>query len=198
MQVKDRVFILKKTRYGDADLILHALNPKGARLSLFARSALKSKKRFGGGVLEPTHYISVLYDEKTHRQNENPLHSLREALLIDDFPKLRSDFERLETALHFVQLVHDVSREGDVHSQEIFNLLGHSLKAAEVSTQLGHLRTHFEVKLLAQQGVLHIQEDEAKLLRTPILQHEIVDLDERLWRQLSARAQLGFRELRSL
>ena len=82
MQVKNKVFILRKTRYGDHDLILNCLTPEGARVSFFARSALRSKKRFGGGVLEPTHYVHVLYDDK----GDGKINTLKEASLIQDFP----------------------------------------------------------------------------------------------------------------
>lgn len=189
MQVKDRVFILKKTRYGEADLILHVLNPKGARLSLFARSALKSKKRFGGGVLEPTHFVSVIYEDKQGRGGDHPLHTLKEASLIDDFDGLRTDYSKLETALYFIQLVHDVSREGEVHSDEIFNLLGNALKAAETSEALDKLRIHFEVKLLSHNGVLPVEAGEAALLRAPIADHAMIALNDLEWRLVSNRAQ---------
>lgn len=189
MQVKDRVFILKKNRYGDADLILHALNSKGARVSFFARSALKSKKRFGGGVLEPTHFVSVIYEDKQGRgADESKLHTLKEAVLVEGFEGLRSDYGKLEAALHFVRLVHDVSQEGEVHADEIFNLLGNALKAAETSPALDKLKTHFEIKLLAHHGVLPVAAEEAALLRAPIADHASIDLDEIQWRAVGARA----------
>ncbi len=186
MQVKEKVFILKATRYGDADLILHALTPKGSRISLFARSALKSKKRFGGGVLEPTHYVSVLYDDKSARA-ESPLHTLKEASLIESFPGLRTDYNRIEAALHFLQLVNDASYEGDVHADEVFNLLGNALKAAETTQDLSHLRIHFETKLLGHHGILPIHDEEAILLRTSIVDHEQIVLGEGSWHLVNAR-----------
>jgi DNA repair protein RecO (recombination protein O) len=193
MQVKDRVFILKKQRYGDADLIIHALNPKGERLNLFARSALRSKKRFGGGVLEPTHYVNVMYEEKSGRSDQ-PLHTLKEASLIEDFVGLRTDYNRLETALYLIQLVHDVSREGDVHANEIFNLLGNALRAAEKTSAPHKLRTHFEIKLLAHHGVLDVGQEEAKLLKANIADHETAELSDDEWRLLASRLQFVLRD----
>jgi len=182
VQVKDRVFILKKTRYGDADLILNCLSAKGARLNLFARSALKSKKRFGGGVLEPTHYVHVLYEDKGASVGDNTLQTLKEASLINDFPGLRSDYARIETGLYFVRLINSVVKEGQDDSVDLFNLLGNALKAAETSEHLDRLRTHFEAKLLANQGIFPIEgrEDEI-LMRAPIAEHARLPLDERAW-----------------
>lgn len=183
VQVKDKVFILKKTRYGDADLILNCLSSRGARLNLFARSALKSKKRFGGGVLEPTHYVHVLYEDKSGTSSaESPLQTLKEASLVNDFPGLRSDYSRIETGLHFVRLINSVVKEGDVDSVDLFNLLGNALKAAETSERLDRLRTHFEAKLLANQGMFPVEEtDDEILMRTPIAEHARLPLDERAW-----------------
>ncbi len=193
MQVKDRVFILKKTRYGDADLILHVLNPKGERVNLFARSALKSKKRFGGGVLEPTHFVNVMYEEKTGR-SEQQLHTLKEASIIEDFTGIRTDYNRLEAALYLIQIVHDVSREGDVDADEIFNLLGNALRAAEKTSAPQKLRTHFEAKLLAHHGVLEVEEEEAALLKAAVSEHEKVNLSDEQWRAVTARLQRALRE----
>ncbi len=188
MQVKEKVFILRKTRYGDADLILNCLTPRGARISLYARSALRSKKRFGGGVLEPTHYVHVLYEDKSGTSAaEQPLHTLKEATLIEGFDGLRTDYSRIELGLHFVRLISEVVREGEVDSEDLFNLLGNTLRIAQTSEKLDRLRTHFEVKLLANQGVLPVELEEEFLLKTPISEHEKLPLSEGQWQILRMR-----------
>jgi DNA repair protein RecO (recombination protein O) len=194
MQVKDKVFILRKTRYGDNDLILNCLTPSGSRISLFARSALRSKKRFGGGVLEPTHYVHVMYEDKSSGRAEHPLHTLKEASLIEDFPGVRTDYARIELALHFVRLISDVVKEGEIDSSDLFNLLGNSLRAIEKSQALDKLRTQFEVKLLANQGVLPLEGEEQALLATPISEHERLPLDEHEWSRLRSRVRTILRE----
>lgn len=190
MQVKSKVFILRKTRYGDNDLILNCLTPDGARVSFFARSALKSKKRFGGGVLEPTHYVHVLYDDK----GEGKINTLKEASLIQDFQGLRTDYSRIEAGLYFVKLVSEIVKEGEVDSSEIFNLLGNTLRAAETSAQLDYLKTHFEVKLLANQGVLPHEPEEQELLALPISAHATAPLDDSQWMRLRGRVKRVLQE----
>lgn len=188
MQIKEKVFILRKIRYGDADLILSCLTPKGAKISFLARSAIKSKKRFGGGVLEPTHYVLAMYEDKSSKsQSENPLHTLKEASLLESFDGLRTDYTRLETALSFVKLVNEIVREGEVDSSDIFNILGNTLKAAEKSQQLGWLRTQFEAKLLSNQGILEIQDEEEELLRMSIADHEKLQLSDDQWQRVRGR-----------
>lgn len=188
MQVKEKLFILRKTRYGDTDLILNCLNSQGAKIGLIARGAVKSKKRFGGGVLEPTHYVSAVYEDKSSRSSaENPLHTLKEASLLQAFDGLRTDYARIELGLHFVQLINDVVREGEIDSMDLFNLLGNALRAAETSTDLERLRVHFDVKLLANQGVLPLAQEEQKFMSEPISNHAEIGMSGQDLSDLKAR-----------
>jgi DNA repair protein RecO (recombination protein O) len=193
MQVKERVFVMRLHKYSDADLIIHCLTSKGAKLSLFARSALKSKKRFGGGVFEPTHYIEVVYQRKGGSEGGG-LCSVSEAQIIKDFSKLRADYPRLQLGLHFVHLVDQIMREGDEHSSQIFDLLGNSLSTLESSQELEKLKLHFEVKLLSSQGVLPIDASEAQLLSLGISEHARIDLSEASTRKLKSTIQSVLRE----
>ena len=195
MQVKERVFVMRLHKYSDADLIIHCLTSKGAKLSLFARSALKSKKRFGGGVFEPTHYIEVVYQKRGGPNAEaGGLCTVSEAQIIKDFAKLRSDYPRLQLGLHFVHLIDQVMREGDEHSSQIFDLLGNSLSTLETAVELEKLKLHFEVKLLSNQGVLPIEESESHLLSLPISDHAKIQLDDDKTRKLRAGVQNILRE----
>lgn len=150
---QDRAIILRKIKHGESDLVLHVLDSQGLRLGLIAKGALRSKRRFGGGVLEPGHHVQITYHSSA-RQSEESLHVLLEATLIDDFPGLRVHYDRLQLALHFLKLVGQITRMGQDESRALFDLLGNALKAAENSEELEMLRTHFEMKLLLQQGIL--------------------------------------------
>lgn len=190
MTQKERILVLKTFKHSESDLIVHGLNPLGARMGFFARGGLKSRKRFAGGILEPTHYIEVTY-KIGRSDDEDPLHSLLEAQLIREFSKLRSDYQRLETALYLLRLVHKLSQQGVVDSPDLFNLLGNALASAETSADLGKLKTHFEMKLLASQGVLPSQGFEAWLSHG-LLQHERIQSsdDQRRWVEAQVHAHL--------
>ncbi len=151
---QDRFIILKKIKYGEADLIIHALGANGSKYSFMARSALKSKKRFGGGILEPLHYVNLSY-----KDNSDPakIKTLNEATLIEDFKDIRENYDRLELALFVLNCVSHVCQEGDANSDFLFNLTGHTLKAVSQSDDLKLLRLHFCLKLLYQQGVISIE-----------------------------------------
>lgn len=174
MTQKEKILVLKTIKYSESDLIVHGLNPLGARIGFIAKGGLKSRKRFAGGVLEPTHYIEVTY--KLNTKNEGDcLHTLLEAQLIREFPKLRTDYKRLETALHMVKLVHRFSQEGVIDSPELFNVLGNGLSAAETSESLEKLRLHFEIKLLSGQGILPHDEMFREWIHKSIASHTQID-----------------------
>lgn len=172
MTQKERILVLKTFKHGESDLIVHGLNPLGARMGFFARGALKSRKRFAGGILEPTHYIEVTYKVSATTDDADPLHSLLEAQMLREFPKLRADYHRLECALHFLKLVHKLGQQGVIDSPELFNLLGNALASAETSGDLEKLKVHFELKLLAGQGVLPPEEEFQNWLKAPLARHE--------------------------
>lgn len=161
-QEKDRFIILKKVKYGEADLILHAISTSGEKLSFLARGALKSKKRFGGGILEPSHFVSFSY----RRSSQAQLHTLQEATLINDFAALKRSYDHLEFALYALECVAKVSQEGDRDSSFLFNLLGNTLKAVEICEDLLVMKTHFYLKFLFQQGVINAEPWMAPFLKT--------------------------------
>lgn len=164
-QGKEKFIILRKIKYSDADLILHALSAQGEKLSFIARGALKSKKRFGGGVLEPTHFVTFTYKLA---ETEGKLNVLQEASLINDFAGIRTDYDRLALALHILECVSKVSQEGDSSSDFLFNLLGHTLKAMETVQDPLILKMQFYLKLLLQQGVVQAEPWMAPFLKARI------------------------------
>ncbi len=180
-----KIIILRKIKFSESDLIIHGLSQRGGRLNFLARGALKSRRRFGGGVLEPTHYVQVTYHRKSSSPQEGQLNFLQEAYLIDDFQGLREDYSRLELAFHFIQLVSQTSQEGDEGSPELFNLLGHALRACSQSLNLDILKTHFELKLLHQQGVMPAETQHLSAFSRPLSHHGEIQIGRTELNQVS-------------
>lgn len=170
-------FVLKKTKYSESDLIIQALSHQGERVSFLARGALNSKKRFGGGVLEPTHLVECLYQNS---KQENGLKVLKEAKILEAFEFLRKDYDLLELALFALDCVYRVSLEGDQQSQVVFQLLGHFFHCLGQTCDIQILKTQFIIKLLYQQGVLTPEPWMIPYLKTSL--HDsvrLVDLKEK-------------------
>ena len=172
---QDRFIILKKIKYGESDLIIHALSSQGSKFFFIARGALKSKKRFGGGILEPTHYVNLTYKDVTE---EGKLRVLNDAILIDDFKAIRAQYEKLDFSLFALNCASNVSQEGDMHSDFLFNLVGHTLRAAGTTQNIALLKLHFCLKFLFQQGVISIEDWMSPFLKVNISDHEkLAELD---------------------
>jgi len=169
-----RFIILRKIKFGEADLVLHAIGANGGKFSFLAKGALRSKKRYGGGVLEPSHFVQFVYKEAKTPGQLNVLH---EATLINGFEKIKKTYDHLELALHVVDCVAKVSQEGDENSDFLFNLTGHTLKAVENSTKLAQLKLHFYLKLLYQQGVISTEPWMMPFLKTNLSESESLNLD---------------------
>lgn len=179
MQIKGRGILLRATKYGESDLILQLLSSQGEKQTLIAKGALKSKKRFGGGVLQPTHFI-----EFAAKKTNSEFLIVEEASLINGFEKIRSDFDRLETAFFLVEIILKISQEGDAFGVSLFDLLGNALKALESAESLDHLKLQFGLKVLHQQGVLEPENWMKPYLSISLLEQkklfEIGSLDTRV------------------
>jgi DNA repair protein RecO (recombination protein O) len=173
---KERFIILRKIQFGDHDLIVHAISSEGHRLGLLAKGAKRSRKRFGGGVLEPTHFVEGVVSSRFYDANEDRLSILQEAQLLEGFPGLRLDYARLELALFFLGLVDRVVTVGVDDASDLFRLLAHGLKAAEITEDRTLLKAQFESKLLRQQGVLENAAIFRALLTAPLSRSDQVDL----------------------
>lgn len=146
--------ILRKIRYGEADLIIQALSPQGEKISVMARGALRSKKRFGGGILEPGHHVLLTYKAS---QEIGKMGRLQEASLISDFKDIRRSYDHLEFALFVLECAGKAGQEGDDGSSFLYNLIGHTLKSIELCQNLNLIKVQFYLKFLMQQGVLTIE-----------------------------------------
>ena len=146
--------ILRKIKYGESDLIIQALSALGEKVSFMARGALRSRKRFGGGVLEPGHHVLLTYKESAQ---PGKMGSLQEATLIADFKNTRRSYDHLEFALFVLECAGKVGQEGDESSGFLYNLVGHTLKAVETCQNLDILKLQFYLKFLMNQGVMSIE-----------------------------------------
>lgn len=173
--IKEKGIVLRTIKYSEADLIVKILTKQGDKLDLFARSALRSKKRFGGGALQPTHFICFNYQNS---RSTNGLAVVKEASLIKDFKFLREDYEKLTLALKILDIIDRVAQVGNKEGEGFFNLLGNTFKALENCENLLKLYTQFEIKLLFHIGILKPSEETHEFLKTSILGNNDLDIEE--------------------
>lgn len=161
--------VLRRTKYSEADFIITVLLQTGSQLGLIARGAAKSKKRFGGGVLEPTHLLEIDYQDP---ENER-LCNLTEARVIQSFEGLRKDYDRLQVALELIDTILKVSQVGDMNSSNLFVLTKSALASLESVKNLDLFKIHFALKFLRSQGVL-----ETEPWMQVYLKKSVLDMDQ--------------------
>ena len=174
MLKREKIIVLKTLPFRESDLIVKGLSSEGLQMNFIARGALKSKKRFSAGVLEPSAFIEVEY-----RPSPKSLHHLKQAWMLEDFHELRKDYDRLQTAFYILKTAGALSLEGEGgDSKELFSLVGNALLEAQRSSRLNTLKLFFQIKLLFLQGVLPQSLSRKDILNKTLKDHQIFDMNE--------------------
>lgn len=103
--VRSEAILLRRTDYGDADRVVMLLTAERGRVSLLARSARSSRKRFGA-ALEPFQVIEVAFAE-----GPGELGTLREARVLRAFASLTADLTRMTVAGEAIERLRGVLPE---------------------------------------------------------------------------------------
>lgn len=146
--ISSQAIILRRIDYGDSDLIVSLFTPGAGKLTVIAKSAKKSKRRFPG-ILELFNRLTVVYSEKQGRR----LPILKEAALQEAFTRIRADIRKTAYAAYWVELVNIWLQEGDPQAG-LYNLLLEvlaALDAKEISAEM--LSVYYQLKFLDSAGL---------------------------------------------
>ncbi len=99
---RDEGVVLTMRDYAETDRILTVLTPGHGKLSVLSKGARRATSRFGG-ALDLANRLQIVYYVR-----RKGLHLLREVTLLESFPALREDVDRLEAALWGLGLVNRV------------------------------------------------------------------------------------------
>lgn len=113
--------MIRRMDYGDYDLILTFFSLTHGKISLIAKAAKKSTKRFGG-ILELFSELEVV--GSSGRGKGLPV--LQEAALKQPFSQIRADITRTAYASYWAELIHDWMQEYE-RQTELYDLLKRSL-----------------------------------------------------------------------
>ncbi len=100
---KEEAFLLKSVDYSDNHRILSMFTSSQGRLDFIALGAQNSKKRFSG-VLD---YLNCLRIDFI-KPSRGSLLQLESVELIQEYTALRSDYDRMQAALSWLKLLHQV------------------------------------------------------------------------------------------
>lgn len=114
--------LLRRVDFGDFDLILTLLTLSEGKVSVMAKSAKKSVKRFGG-ALDLFSQLNAVFSSNPKRG----LPILMEASLVQPFSNIRSDIQKTAYASYWCEIVHKWIMEGK-KEERIYHLLHLVLK----------------------------------------------------------------------
>ncbi len=139
--------LLRRLDYGDFDFILTFLSLQRGKISLIAKSAKKSKKRFAG-VLELFSLIDIV--ASTGRRRGLPV--LQEAALKSPYSTIRSDIQKTAYASYWCELLHNWLEENQEQPQ-LYYLLKYALGQLDSgAASAAELSVLFQMRLLYLSG----------------------------------------------
>jgi len=140
--------VLKRIHYGDHDLILSLFTLDRGKISVIAKAAKKSVKRFGG-ILELFTAIEAVINPSRGKG----LPVLQEAALIQPFARIRADVIKTAYASYWAELVNTWMEEYERQAL-IFKLLVYVLDALDKGhTGNRALSILFQIKFMALSGL---------------------------------------------
>lgn len=140
--------LLRRLNYGDYDLILTLLTLTEGKVSVMAKSAKKSVKRFGG-ALELFSQVNVVFSSGPKRG----LPLLQEATLVSPLSNIRSDIQKTAYASYWSEIVHMWMMEGKKEERlyRLIHLVLDELDAGGLPDEL--LSLVFQSRFLAISGL---------------------------------------------
>ena len=136
--------VLRHRRLGEADRIVTLLTPLRGKVDAVAKGVLRPRSKLGGH-LEPLARVEVLL---AHGRS---LDIVTQAQMLEGFPELHTDLDRLSTAMYLVELTDRMTVEhADAH--EVFDLLLASLIRLARGDGVHLVTRTFELELLAASG----------------------------------------------
>lgn len=148
MQTVDEAFVLRTQPLGDADLLVSLLARAHGRVRGVARSARRSRKRFGG-LLEPMTHVLVTWTTKPGRD----LHRIEGLEARHSFAAMQADPTLQAVCAVLAEVSEAFGTEGDADDRE-FRLVGAVLAALESGAEPLSLLRYFELWTLRLHGLL--------------------------------------------
>lgn len=125
--LKDRGFVLKKKKYRETSKLVTIFSENAGKINLIAKG-VRTQKSKTSAVLDPINFIEFVYYNKPTRE----LQYISSADFLDDFSKIKSDFEKIKIVYVIIELTNVFTHEGQAN-YELFNLVYNSLKRIDES-----------------------------------------------------------------
>jgi DNA repair protein RecO (recombination protein O) len=141
----DQGIVLRSYAFGEADRVVILLSPHHGKLRTVAKGIRKTTSRIGGRLEPFTHVDLVLYEGRN-------LDTVTQVEVVEAFPRLREDLDRVAAASTMAEAVDAVAQEKEP-SVALFELLAAGLRALEPGPAHPDLVVAFLLHLAGVVGV---------------------------------------------
>lgn len=141
----DQGIVIRGFPFGEADRVVVLLSPNTGKIRAVAKGVRKTKSRFGGRLEPFTHVDLVLYEGRN-------LGTITQVSVIEAFPELRSNLDRVLAAGTMVEVADAITHEGE-GALRAFLLLQRGLRALEAGPRHPDLVAAYLLKAAAVVGV---------------------------------------------
>ena len=148
--LETQALVLRVVDFGESDRIAHLLTPATSRLTVIAKGARRSRRRFPG-TLDLFNHLAV----RVERRRASSLARLEQGRLLDSFPALRVRPARFALACYLVELVDRLAPEGagGREARQLFEVVFGALRAIGGRAPDARLRVLLELRVLAALGL---------------------------------------------
>jgi DNA repair protein RecO (recombination protein O) len=148
--LETQAFVLRAVDFGESDRIVHLLTPATSRLTVIAKGAKRSKRRFPG-----TLDLFNLLEVRIERRRANTLGRLEQARLLDAFDLLRTRPARFALACYLAELVDRLAPEGSggADARELYAVVLGAIRVVAAREPDARLRALLELRVLAALGL---------------------------------------------
>jgi len=108
--IKTEAVVLSKLNYGDSSSIASLFTEDLGKISVIVKGARSPKSKYGK-IVDPLNYLSVVLYKKESRE----IQLLSGADIIEHFPAIKNDLNKLEYAYAVVELVKNLLAEHEVN-----------------------------------------------------------------------------------
>lgn len=148
--LETQAFVLRAVDFGESDRIVHLLTPATSRLTVIAKGAKRSKRRFPG-----TLDLFNLLEVRVERRRSNTMGRLEQARLLDAFDLLRTRPARFALACYLAELVDRLAPEGagGADARELYAVMLGAIRVVAAREPDARLRALLELRVLAALGL---------------------------------------------
>ena len=145
---KNPAFVLKTQDYRDTSILGDFYTRDHGRVRGIVKGVRDTRARFGS-TLEPFSLNEILF----YKRKKGDLHLVTQAEMVEEYPRVREDLERLATASYCIELVSELV-EPEHPDAQLFELLSDTLAFLSEGLSCKRAARIFEVKLLDLLGLM--------------------------------------------